>query len=59
MGAYITLGAFRVLVLLLLLLALIISFRGYPLYPINMFFSISIKSARFRRLYYYLSRYNI
>jgi len=55
MGAYVTLGAFRVLVLLLLLLAPIASFGGYPLYPINTFFSIPVKSTQFRRrLYYYL-----
>jgi len=44
MGAYMPLGASRVLALLLLLLAPIISFGGYPLYPINMFFSIPVKS---------------
>jgi len=60
MGAYITLGASRVLALLLLLLALIVSFKGYPLYPINIFFSILVKSARIRYyLCYYLFRFRI
>jgi len=54
MGVYITLGAFRVLALLLLLLAPIISFRGYPLYSINTFFSIPVKSARLK---YYLRHF--
>jgi len=45
MGVYITLGASRVLALLLLLLAPVISFRGYFLYPINTFFSILVKSV--------------
>jgi len=44
MGAYITLGASRVLALLLLLLAPIASFKGYSLYPINPFFSILVGS---------------
>ena len=35
MGAYITLGTSRVLALLLLLLAPITSFKGYPLYIIK------------------------
>jgi len=60
MGVYITLGASRVLALLLLLLAPISFFRGYSLYPINTFFSIPVKSTRFRRyLYYSLSRFYI
>ena len=43
-GAYITLGASKVLALLLLLLAPVVSFRGYPLYFINISFSILVKS---------------
>jgi len=41
----VTLGTSRVLALLLPLLAPIVSFRGYPLYPINTFFSIPVKSV--------------
>ena len=60
MEAYITLGASRVLALLLLLLAPITSFKGYPLYPINIFFFILVKSTQFKYyLYYYLSCYYI
>jgi len=44
MGVYRTLGASRVKALLLLLLAPIISFRGYPLYSISIFSSILVKS---------------
>ena len=58
MGIYITLGASGVLVLLLLLLAPIASFRGYPLYPINTFFSIPIGPTQLRRrLRHSLSRF--
>jgi hypothetical protein len=53
MGVYITLGASRVLALLLLLLAPIVSFRGHPLYPINTFFSILVRSTQLR---HYLRR---
>jgi len=45
MGVYRTLGAFGIKALLLLLLAPIASFRGYPLYPIGIFSSILVKSA--------------
>jgi hypothetical protein len=44
MGVYRTLGASRVKVLILLLLAPITSFRGYPLYPISIFPSILVRS---------------
>jgi len=45
MGVYRTLGASRVKALIILLLAPIASFRGYPLYPISIFSSILVKSA--------------
>jgi len=45
MGAYVTLGTSRVLALLLLLLAPVASSKGYPLYPISIFFSILVGSA--------------
>ena len=55
-----TLGASSVLALLLLLLAPIASFKGYPLYPISTFFSILVRFMQFkRRLYYCLSRFYI
>jgi len=38
-----TLGTSGVLALLLPLLAPITSFRGYPLYPVNTFFSILVR----------------
>ena len=51
-----TLRAFKVLTLLLFLLAPIISSKGYPLYPINILSSILAKSPKFKfYLYYYLS----
>ena len=43
--AYVTLGVSRVLALLLLLLAPVASFRGYLLYPINIFLSIPLRST--------------
>jgi len=43
-GVYRTLGASEVKALLLLLLAPVISFRGYPLSPISMFSSLLVKS---------------
>jgi len=55
-----TLGTSRVLALLLLLLAPVVFFRGYPLYPINTFFSIPVRFVQFRYyLRYYLSRFYI
>jgi len=45
MGVYRTLGASGVKALILLLLAPVISFRGYPLYPISIFSSILVRSA--------------
>jgi hypothetical protein len=44
-GVYGTLGASRVMVLLLLLLAPVVSFRGRPSYPISRFSSILIGST--------------
>ena len=41
-GVYKTLGVFRVLALLLLL-TLIVFFRGYPLCPVGMFSSILVR----------------
>ena len=54
MGAYMALGASRVLALLLLPLASVTSFKGYPLRPVSIFFSIPVRSAQFR---YYLRRF--
>jgi len=46
------LGAFRVLALSLLLLALVASSKGYPLYPISTSSSLLARSPQFRsRLY--------
>ena len=42
---YVALGAFKASALLLLLLALTVSSRGCPLYPISIFSSILVKSA--------------
>ena len=54
------LGAFRVLALLLLPLAPIASFKGYPLYPVSIFFSIPVRFTRFRYyLRHFLSRFYI
>jgi len=64
-GGYVIIGVyvtrdFWVLALSLLLLAPIISFRGYPLYPITTFFSILVKFTQFRYyLYYYLFHFRI
>jgi len=53
-GVSAALGAFIILALSLLLLALIISFKGYPLYPVGMSSSLLAGSPQFRsRLYYY------
>jgi len=53
-GVSAALGAFSVLVLSLLPLALIISFKGYPLYSINMSSSLLAKSPQLGScLYYY------
>jgi len=45
MGVYRTLGASGVKALILLLLAPITSFGGYPSYPISIFSSILVKST--------------
>jgi len=44
-GVYRTLGASKVKVLLLLLLAPVASFGGCPLSPIGIFFSLLVKST--------------
>jgi len=54
-GMSVALGAFGVLVLSLLLLALIISSKGYPLSPVSMSSSLLARSPQFgSRLHYYL-----
>jgi len=51
-GLSVALGAFRVLVLSLLLLALVASSKGYPLYSISMSSSLLAGSPQFgSRLY--------
>jgi len=45
MGVYRTLGASKVKALLLLLLAPVVSFGGYPLSPISMFSSLLVSST--------------
>jgi len=52
-GVSVALGAFSILALSLLLLALIISFKGCPLYLISMSFSILAGSPQFGSYLYY------